>query len=159
MEKHDDSIYSTPKADLDRGDREPAYGGFWIRVAAAIIDSIWIVALTLALGWMIYGAIYLQSTEIVMGYADFFISYVLPFLLTMLFWYYKSATPGKMVLGLKIVDAATLGKPSKGQLVGRYLAYYLSGLPLFLGFLWVAWDRRKQGWHDKLAGTLVIRRS
>ncbi len=159
MDNHDDSIYSTPKADLDRDGDAPAYGGFWIRVAAAIVDSIWMIALTLALGWMIYGAIYLQSGEFIMGYADFFISYVLPFLLTMLFWYYKSATPGKMVLGLKIVDAATLGKPSKGQLVGRYFAYYLSGLPLFLGFLWVAWDKRKQGWHDKLAGTLVIKRS
>ena len=159
MSDRDDSIYATPRADLDRDDRSPAYAGFWIRVAAAIIDSIWVIALTLALGWMIYGAIYIQSTQFVLGTADFFISYVLPFILTMLFWYYKSATPGKMLLGLKIVDATTLGKPSKGQLVGRYLAYYLSGLPLFLGFLWVAWDRRKQGWHDKLAGTLVVRRS
>lgn len=159
MESQNESIYATPKADLDRDDRAPVYGGFWIRVGAALLDSIWLIALTLALGWMIYGAIYLQSTAFVMGYADFFISYVLPFVLTMLFWYYKSATPGKMLLGLRIVDAATLGKPSKGQLVGRYFAYYLSGLPLFLGFLWVAWDKRKQGWHDKLAGTLVVRRS
>ncbi len=159
MNRTDDSIYATPKADLDRADHAPAYAGFWIRVAATLLDSIWVIALTLALGWMIYGAIYFQSTQFVMGYADFFISYVLPFILTMLFWYYKSATPGKMLLGLKIVDAASGGKPSKAQLVGRYFAYYLSGLPLFLGFLWVAWDRRKQGWHDKLAGTLVVRRS
>ncbi len=159
MSTPDDSIYATPKADLDRDDSTPAYAGFWIRVAATLLDSIWVIALTLTLGWMIYGAIYIQSTQLVMGAADVFISYVLPFILTMLFWYYKSATPGKMLLGLKIVDAATHGRPSRGQLVGRYLAYYVSGLPLFLGFLWVAWDRRKQGWHDKLAGTLVVKRS
>jgi len=39
----------------------------------------------------------------------------------------------------------------------RYLGYYLSMLPLFLGFIWVGIDRRKQGFHDKIAGTVVIR--
>ena len=56
-----------------------------------------------------------------------------------------------------IVDARTGKAPSKGQLIGRYFAYYLSLLPLGLGFLWIAWDQRKQGWHDKIAGTVVIR--
>jgi hypothetical protein len=58
----------------------------------------------------------------------------------------------------KIVDAKTGGKPSTGQLIGRYFAYFLSMLPLFLGFIWVAWDRKKQGLHDKLSGTVVIKR-
>jgi uncharacterized RDD family membrane protein YckC len=56
------------------------------------------------------------------------------------------------------VDAKTGGKPSTGQFIGRYLCYYLSSLLLGLGFIWVAFDSRKQGWHDKLAGTLVVRR-
>ncbi len=47
---------------------------------------------------------------------------------------------------------------SNGQAIGRYLAYYVSSIPLGLGLLWVAFDRRKQGWHDKLAGTFVIRK-
>jgi uncharacterized RDD family membrane protein YckC len=55
------------------------------------------------------------------------------------------------------VDAKTLGKPSNGQLIGRYLSYYLSSIVLLLGFIWVGFDPRKQGWHDKLAGTLVVR--
>lgn len=62
-----------------------------------------------------------------------------------------------MIFSAKIVDAKTGGKPSKGQLVGRYFAYILSGLPLGLGFFWIAWDKRKQGWHDKLSGTVVIK--
>ncbi|RYY81863.1 MAG: RDD family protein, partial [Comamonadaceae bacterium] len=37
------------------------------------------------------------------------------------------------------------------------LAYFVSAIPLCIGFLWVAWDPRKQGWHDKLAGTVVVR--
>jgi uncharacterized RDD family membrane protein YckC len=56
----------------------------------------------------------------------------------------------------RIVDANTYGPPSTGKLVGRYFAYLASIIPLFLGFLWIAFDKRKQGWHDKLAGTVVV---
>ena len=73
------------------------------------------------------------------------------------FWSIKSATPGKMVFGLKIVDAKTGNKPSLGQFVGRYFAAFLSAIPFLLGFLWVAWDKRKQGFHDLLAGTVVVK--
>lgn len=150
-------IYTPPESDVSGGHSETVYGGFWIRLVASIIDSIWILILTLGLGWMIYGAIYFESTNFVMGYADFFTSYVLPFIITMLFWAYKSATPGKMALGLKIVDAETLDPVPKGRLALRYLGYYVSTLVIFLGFFWVAWDKRKQGWHDKIARTVVIK--
>jgi uncharacterized RDD family membrane protein YckC len=62
-----------------------------------------------------------------------------------------------MVTGLTIVDAKTGDKPSTGQFIGRYFGYYVSTIPLLLGLIWVGIDRRKQGWHDKLAGTVVIR--
>ena len=55
-----------------------------------------------------------------------------------------------------IVDANTLSAPSTSQNIIRYLGYFISFLPLGLGFLWIAFDKRKQGWHDKLAGTVVI---
>lgn len=152
-----DNIYATPNSDVSPAEADVQYSGFWIRVLASLIDTIWLMALTFALGWMIYGAIYFQSAEFSQGYADIFISYILPFILTLVFWYYKSATPGKMILGIKIVDADTLGKASTDKLVLRYVGYYVSLLLLGLGFLWVAWDKRKQGWHDKIAGTLVIK--
>ena len=63
-----------------------------------------------------------------------------------------------MVISAKIVDAQTGEKPSLGQFIGRYFAYYVSTIPFGLGLIWVAFDRRKQGWHDKLAGTVVIRK-
>ncbi len=152
-------IYQAPEAELidDSVEREPVYGGFWLRFIASFIDSIWVMALTFTLGWMVYGAIYFESTDIIQGGADFFISYVLPFVLTMAFWFYWAATPGKMLLGLKIVDANSLDKASKGRLVLRYFAYYVSLIPLGLGFFWVAWDKGKQGWHDKIARTLVVK--
>lgn len=73
------------------------------------------------------------------------------------FWLTKQATPGKLAIGARIVDARTGAKPSVGQFILRYLGYFVSSLPLGLGFLWVAFDRRKQGWHDKIAGTVVVR--
>jgi uncharacterized RDD family membrane protein YckC len=88
---------------------------------------------------------------------DILFNYILPAIAVIIFWVYKSATPCKMGTKLTIVDAKTGGKPSTGQFIGRYLAYYVSIIPLFLGLIWVGIDRRKQGWHDKLAGTVVIK--
>ena len=88
---------------------------------------------------------------------DLLINWVLPAVAVVMFWIYRQATPGKMVIGARIVDERTGGPPSTGQLVGRYLGYYVSMIPLCLGLLWVAFDARKQGWHDKLAGTVVVR--
>jgi uncharacterized RDD family membrane protein YckC len=85
------------------------------------------------------------------------LNYVLPAIAVLLFWVYRQATPGKMAIGARILDAVTGKAPSTGQLIGRYLGYYVSILPLCLGLLWVAFDPRKQGWHDKLAGTVVVR--
>jgi len=66
------------------------------------------------------------------------------------------ATPGKHMMQLRVIDANTGDKPGWGKSTLRYLAYIISLLPLGLGFLWIAWDRRKQGFHDKIARTLVI---
>ena len=60
-------------------------------------------------------------------------------------------------LGAEVVDAKTGAALSVRQSIGRYLGYYVSILPLLLGLVWVAFDPRKQGWHDKLAGTVVVR--
>ena len=75
----------------------------------------------------------------------------------LIFWIKKQATPGKKFLSLKIVDAQTLGKPSNKQLIIRLFGYLISVLPLFLGIIWIALDPKKQGWHDKIAKTLVIK--
>jgi uncharacterized RDD family membrane protein YckC len=90
--------------------------------------------------------------------ADFLINYVLPFVATILFWLYKSATPGKMALNMKVVDVDTGEKLSVGQSIGRYFAYIPAMAILMIGIIWVAFDKRKQGWHDKLAKTVVIRK-
>lgn len=88
---------------------------------------------------------------------SFVMHFLLPAAVTLFFWRRKGATPGKAWMGLRIVRASGLTPPSLGALIGRYLAYWLCLIPLGLGYIWVAWDKRKQGFHDKLAGTLVVR--
>lgn len=133
------------------------YAGFWIRVLAALIDTVLILLITMPILIGIYGSAYFSGTSLIQGIWDFLLSYILPAIAVIIFWTYRSATPGKMVLKLKIVDAKTGGKPSTARFIGRYLAYYVSAIPLLLGLIWVGIDKRKQGWHDKLAGTVVIK--
>jgi uncharacterized RDD family membrane protein YckC len=112
------------------------YVGFWARLIATIIDTILlIIPLLVPILDVIVAVVY-----------------------TFVFWINWQATPGKMAFKAKIVDAQTLGKPTTKQFIGRYFAYILSTIPLGLGFLWVAFDDKKRGWHDMLAGTLVIER-
>jgi uncharacterized RDD family membrane protein YckC len=108
--------------------------------------------------YAIYGPAYLESDALVQGPLDFLLTWVLPAVAVILFWVYKGATPGKMVFRARIIDARTGGRPSTGQLIGRYLGYFLSTIGFLLGYLWVIWDRRRQAWHDKLAKTVVVRR-
>jgi len=139
-------------------DTQPEYVGFWLRVVASIIDSILAGLILGPLVTWIYGDRYSTLEWIYRGdMMGFVFNGILPAVAVILFWIYRQATPGKMAIGAKIVDEKTLGKPSTGQLIGRYLGYYVSILPLFLGLIWVGIDPRKQGFHDKLAGTLVIR--
>jgi uncharacterized RDD family membrane protein YckC len=156
----EENIYQAPASDLfgvdDLG--QLIYAGFWIRVGAYIIDAILLMLITFPLLTIIYGTNYWLSESYIQGGWDFFVSYILPAIVTVLFWVYKSATPGKMLLGLKVIR---LGEPHNlgvGQAIGRYVAYYLSAIPLCIGFIWIAFDARKQGWHDKLANTVVIKK-
>ena len=88
-------------------------------------------------------------------------------LYTVGFWICKRATPGKRIIRAKIIDARTGGWPTNAQFLVRYIGYIILALPLWLGFIWVslplclgfiwaAFDKRKQGWHDKIARTIVI---
>lgn len=133
------------------------YVGFWARLCASIIDSILLMVVTLPLLFLFYGSEYFSLSGSGQASSDMFINYALPIIIVLLFWIYKSATPGKIAVTAIIVDEKSAGKPTKKQLFIRYLGYYISLLPLGLGFFWIAWDDKKQGWHDKIAGTVVIR--
>ena len=133
------------------------YAGFWIRFAAALIDTvIFMLVFSLPLT-LIYGSDYWTSEALVSGFWDIIFTYIAPVVATVWFWIKYLGTPGKMALRLAVVDAHTGNAISTPQAIGRYLGYYVSILPLFLGFIWIGIDKKKQGFHDKLAGTVVVR--
>ncbi len=132
------------------------YVGFWTRFGASLIDGLIILIITVPVLTFYYGGSYWTDNSLVSGPLDFLLSYLFPAVATIWFWIAKQATPGKMVMQAKIVDARTGMAPSTGQYIGRYFAYIISAFPLLLGIIWVAFDEKKQGWHDKLAGTVVV---
>ncbi len=149
---------------------EPRYVGFWARFLAMFIDNIWVTIVMVLVLMAVFGQDFMammvmppDASPEAMGMAvqgaagSLLTQMLLPAALIVGFWVWKAATPGKMVISAKIVDAKTLGKPSTGQLIVRYIGYFISAFVFGLGFLWVAFDKRKQGWHDKIAGTLVIK--
>ncbi|MEJ2107505.1 MAG: RDD family protein [Acidiferrobacteraceae bacterium] len=157
--------------------QQQKYVGFWLRFLAFLIDSILATAVIVPILSLFFGSTESLDLDVLLGSStgeqvqylmretfsptstlQSLLQLVLSALAVILFWISRSATPGKMAIGAEIIDARTGGKPTTGQFIGRYFAYYISMLPLFLGFLWIAFDRRKQGWHDKLAGTVVVRK-
>lgn len=112
------------------------YAGFWIRLVAAIID----------------GAILAVATFFTRGFGT-----ILVWLYFWLFTGLTGQTLGKMVVGVKVVDAKgdrpTIGIAALREILGKTL----SVIALFIGLLWIAWDDKKQGWHDKIAGTYVVK--
>ncbi|MGH7748505.1 MAG: RDD family protein, partial [Candidatus Dormibacteria bacterium] len=87
-----------------------------------------------------------------------FLSFVVVGLVYMTFMWTTSATLGQRALGIRVLDATTGGSISLGRSLLRYVGLVLSAIPLGLGLMWAGWDPRKQGWHDKLANTVVLRR-
>jgi uncharacterized RDD family membrane protein YckC len=135
------------------------YVGFWPRVGAAFIDVLLQIVITLPLTYSIYHRVSAPPGRFVMGFTDVVINYLLPAAVVIAFWIYKGATPGKMAMSARIVDADTGAPLTTSAAVIRYLGYFVSLIPLGVGYFWVAFDRRKQGWHDKMANSVVVRPS
>lgn len=130
--------------------------GFWIRVVACILDNIWLGVVGLVVMLVVTLFVPMDKESMKYLYTNGSINLILPLILVVSLWIKYASTPGKMVFKGKIVDAETLQPVSNGRLVLRYIGYFVSILTLFLGFFWIAWDKRKQGFHDKIAGTVVI---
>jgi uncharacterized RDD family membrane protein YckC len=68
----------------------------------------------------------------------------------------RGATPGKRIVGTRVADARTGAPIGYRRALIRRLGYYLGGLVLYIGWLWLLADPRRQAWHDKLAGSVVV---
>lgn len=144
------------------------FGGFWRRGCAFLLDQailqiLLAVSLTLA-EWLLsrpllHSPLSLRSLLAGEGTATV-LTNGLGLLMSLLYFtsFHGSIgqTPGKKMLGLMVVRQ-TRDRMTWGVAFLRWAGYLVSAIPLGLGFLWIAVDRKKQGWHDKIAGTLVIR--
>jgi len=141
------------------------YATFSQRLIATLMDALWLGLLIVLFLYLLHGEEYLtavnefsftSSSFAEFEWSTFLVNELLPALLTLFFWIKYAATPGKILIDCEIVNAKD-GKPiTFQQALLRYLGYFISTLALGLGFLWILWDKRKQGWHDKIAGTVVI---
>ena len=129
------------------------YAGFWIRLVAMLIDG---VILGIVGNLLTGGAVTtVQDGVVSMNYSGW--QTLIPIVYTIGFWIWLSATPGKYVLGLKIVEENGNKLNVKDAII-RYLGYIVSGIAIGIGFFWIGFDKKKQGWHDKIAKTYVIHR-
>lgn len=139
------------------------YGGFWRRFVAISIDTIILHIFNLILFTIVICMVPLPhdfGTSRESVYTVYIPYYGMIILVNAAYFIYfhgmTGQTPGKKLLGLAVVR--TDGEPMTfGIAFLRWVGYIISKLPLFLGFIWAAFDGRKQGWHDKIAGTCVIK--
>lgn len=114
--------------------------GFWPRTGAALIDLLVVAMLNAFLPgparlfWLLLAAYHVC------------------------FWMWRGTTPGGIILGLRVIrtDARALTWPVA---IVRAVSGLISLLPAGLGFLWVLWDPNRQSWHDRIAGTTIVRTS
>ena len=145
--------------DTSKLSTELEFVGFWHRFAAAMIDILILGTPIYIMLTAFYGDEYWTSEAIIIGPMDFLLNYVVPLLFTLVFWIFCDSTPGKMAISAKIVDVNSGEAPTLFQYIGRYFGYIISLLPLCLGFFWTGLDKKKQGWHDKLAETAVVKKT
>ena len=131
----------------------PQYAGFWIRVVAYIIDGFAMVA-GYIVGFIVIFALVAVAPPL--GVLALIALYVVALCYQPYFWWKYGATIGQRALGLRVVRAIDGGPISGGTAVIRYIGIFVSGLVFYLGLIWVAFEPRKRGWHDMMAGTVVI---
>ena len=112
--------------------------GFWIRMLALLID---LVLVAVALGWLLN-----HGSGVLLLLAAY----------GAVMWKLKGTTVGGIVCDLKVVRVGG-GPLDWGTAIVRALACFLSLVVAGLGFIWIAVDHEHQAWHDKIAGTVVVR--
>jgi len=130
------------------------YASWGARLGGYLLDNI-IISVITSLFYYIMIAILGETPAVMM-------SSIVIFLVVIHFYYAVplhsgGMTFGKRVAGVKIISADSGENPSTGQAWGRFLGYYISMLILWIGFLMPLWTEKKQGLHDMLAGTIVVK--
>src|SRR3990170_1292668 len=96
---------------------EVSYAGFWARFFASVLDSLIQLLILGPLLYVLYGGEIFVNPTYDSGFSGIFVQYMLPMIWVILFWKFKSATPGKMMMGMSIVDATTGMNPPTSRLI------------------------------------------
>ncbi len=143
------------------------FAGFWRRLGAYFIDfiALSVVASIFApfqwFGFVAFwdvGDVFNTPVWFALPYLIFgnLLSLLVTIAYFVAFWVWRGQTPGKMALSIKLIRTDG-SKVTLGAALLRYLGYIVSTVIFFIGFIWIAFDRRKQGLHDKMADTYVVK--
>ena len=134
--------------------------GFGKRLAATLLDGFLVSALTMVVAFLLgfFGVfldMFRSSDDVPTMWLVPLSGFVISIVYYVASWTRRGMTPAKFLFGQQVVgaDGETL---SLGKALLRYVGYVVSTLILSLGFLWIAFDNKRQGLHDKIAGSLVI---
>jgi uncharacterized RDD family membrane protein YckC len=137
------------------------YGGFWVRFVAIILDGIVLGVITSALSvFALGGQMFTTSTAagvVSINYTYNALGALIGLVYFVGFWGWRGQTPGMIPFNMRIVMADDGSKPDWVRMLLRYVGLIIGIVIFFLGVIWAGFDRRKQGWHDKMAGTVVVR--
>ena len=149
-----------------------SYGGFWIRLVARVVDGV-VISVPLAVIFIVFvvlaGGIASQTNttdqnaQAAVGVGLLGVWLLIGVLATIgtvayfvYFWGTSGSTLGMRIFQLRIVDADTGAPIGIARAIVRYLMSIVNGLACYIGWIWVAFDARKQGWHDKVANSIVL---
>ena len=140
--------------------KETVFAGFGVRFVASIIDIVVILVPILYLSLYLFDLEFNITDYIYDVSGDARVDIILMFsvaIIVIFCWVkWSGATPGKKILGIRVVDMETKGDIDLNQSITRYVAYLLSALTLFIGFFMIAFRKDKRGLHDLLSDTCVI---
>ena len=148
------------------------YAGFWIRLVARFVDG---VLLSIPLGVILVVILVIagglastttsadQNTQnaavgaasglLILFYLVAFVAYIGYYVY---FWGTSGQTIGMRLFHLRVVDAVTGGPIGIPRAIVRWLMTLVNTWACYIGWIWVAFDPRKQGWHDKVANSVVL---
>jgi uncharacterized RDD family membrane protein YckC len=128
----------------EHGNASGPRAGFWRRFAAWLIDSIILIVIEVVLRVALKGAAGAVSLLVSLAYFTLFVGSA------------RGQTPGMSALGIRVISFDGSGSIGYGRAFIRWIGSILSGLVIFLGYLWMLWDKEKQCWHDKFASDVVV---
>jgi len=130
-----------------------AFASLGSRLVAYIVDVIVTIAVSIVLGIVGVALVFvLPILSIIPFLAIFIVSFVyFPY-----YWQRSGQTPGMRMMNIKVVRDSDGGPLSWGSAILRLIGYWVSGFVFYIGYIWIFIDKRKRGWHDLIAGTVVI---